>query len=77
ALRSLAEGDSFDVALLESDLPDYDGLTLAQQWTSLYPPMKRIGFTAPVLDDNLRHRTAGLSCGIIQQPLPRDELYRM
>lgn len=28
ALRCLAEGESFDVALVDFDLPDYDGLTL-------------------------------------------------
>ncbi|PBO38250.1 TMAO reductase system sensor histidine kinase/response regulator TorS [Salmonella enterica] len=77
ALRCLAEGESFDVALVDFDLPDYDGLTLAQQLMSLYPAMKRIGFSAHVIDDNLRQRTAGLFCGIIQKPVPREELYRM
>ncbi len=32
--------------------------------------MKRIGFNAHVIDDNLRQRTAGLFCGIIQSPFP-------
>ncbi|EFQ9162150.1 response regulator [Salmonella enterica] len=77
ALRCLAEGESFDVALVDFDLPDYDGLTLAQQLMSQYPAMKRIGFSAHVIDDNLRQRTAGLFCGIIQKPVPREELYRM
>ncbi len=77
ALRCLAEGEPFDVALVDFDLPDYDGLTLAQQLMSLYPAMKRIGFSAHVIDDNLRQRTAGLFCGIIQKPVPREELYRM
>lgn len=77
ALRCLAEGKTFDVALVDFDLPDYDGLTLAQQLMSQYPAMKRIGFSAHVIDDNLRQRTAGLFCGIIQKPVPREELYRM
>lgn len=77
ALRCLAEGEPFDVALVDFDLPDYDGLTLAQQLMSQYPAMKRIGFSAHVIDDNLRQRTAGLFCGIIQKPVPREELYRM
>ncbi len=37
---------------------------------SQYPAMKRIGFSAHVIDDNLRQRTAGLFCGIIQKPVP-------
>lgn len=42
---------------------------------SLYPAMKRIGFSAHVIDDNLRQRTAGLFCGIIQKPVsPRGAL---
>lgn len=41
---------------------------------SQYPAMKRIGFSAHVIDDNLRQRTAGLFCGIIQKPVPREEL---
>lgn len=77
ALRCLAKGESFDVALVDFDLPDYDGLTLAQQLMNQYPAMKRIGFSAHVIDDNLRQRTAGLFCGIIQKPVPREELYRM
>ncbi|EBC2853549.1 TMAO reductase system sensor histidine kinase/response regulator TorS [Salmonella enterica] len=77
ALRCLTEGEFFDVALVDFDLPDYDGLTLAQQLKSQYPAMKRIGFSAHVIDDNLRQRTAGLFCGIIQKPVPREALYRM
>ncbi len=37
---------------------------------SLYPAMKRIGFSAHVIDDNLRQRTAGLFLRDYSKPVP-------
>lgn len=77
ALAILAQDARFDAALVDFDLPDSDGPTLAQQMVALYPQLKRIGFSAHVLDEAQRRRILPLFCGLIQKPVPCAELCRL
>lgn len=77
ALNVLQEDASYNAALVDFDLPDTDGITLAQQLTQLYPALSLIGFSAHVIDDTLNQRTTALFRGIIQKPVPRDELSQL
>mgnify|MGYP000793818363 FL=1 len=77
ALRLLREDASFHAALVDFDLPDIDGITLAQQLAHDYPALSLIGFSAHVIDETLSQRTSTLFLGIIQKPVPQDELSRL
>lgn len=77
ALALLGRDADFDAALVDFDLPDGDGLTLAQQLAVEYPRIKRIGFSAWVLDEKGRQRAMLLFCGVIQKPALRGELCRL
>lgn len=77
ALNLLREDACYNAALVDFDLPDTDGITLAQQLTHLYPALNLIGFSAHVIDDTLNQRTTALFRGIIQKPVPRDELSQL
>ncbi|MGI3453469.1 response regulator, partial [Citrobacter arsenatis] len=77
ALKILQEDTRYDAALVDFDLPDIDGITLAQQLAHDYPALSRIGFSAHVIDETLSQRTSTLFLGIIQKPVPRDELSRL
>ena len=77
ALRLLRENASFHAALVDFDLPDIDGITLAQQLAHDYPALSLIGFSAHVIDETLSQRTSTLFLGIIQKPVPQDELSRL
>ena len=76
ALKILQEDTRYD-ALVDFDLPDIDGITLAQQLAHDYPALSLIGFSAHVIDETLSQRTSTLFLGIIQKPVPRDELSRL
>lgn len=77
ALSLLREDASFHAALVDFDLPDIDGITLAQQLAHDYPALSLIGFSAHVIDETLSQRTSTLFLGIIQKPVPQDELSRL
>lgn len=77
ALTILQQDAHYDAALVDFDLPDIDGITLAQQLTRAYPMLKLIGFSAHVIDETLSQRTSTLFLGVIQKPVPRDELSRL
>ncbi|WHP80590.1 TMAO reductase system sensor histidine kinase/response regulator TorS [Edwardsiella anguillarum] len=77
ALALLARDTAFDAALVDFDLPDSDGPTLARQMAEAYPQLKRIGFSAHVLDEAQHRRIRPLFCGMIQKPVPRAELCRL
>ncbi|WP_212734832.1 TMAO reductase system sensor histidine kinase/response regulator TorS [Citrobacter sp. wls710] len=77
ALKILQKNARYDAALVDFDLPDIDGITLAQQLTRAYPGLNLIGFSAHVIDETLSQRTSALFLGIIQKPVPRDELSRL
>lgn len=77
ALTILQQDAHYDAALVDFDLPDIDGITLAQQLTRAYPMLNLIGFSAHVIDETLSQRTSTLFLGVIQKPVPRDELSRL
>lgn len=77
ALTILQQDAHYDAALVDFDLPDIDGITLAQQLTRAYPMLNLIGFSAHVIDETLNQRTSTLFLGVIQKPVPRDELSRL
>ncbi|MEG2266391.1 MAG: TMAO reductase system sensor histidine kinase/response regulator TorS, partial [Acinetobacter sp.] len=77
ALTLLQQDAQYDAALVDFDLPDIDGITLAQQLTREYPRLNLIGFSAHVIDETLSQRTSTLFLGVIQKPVPRDELSRL
>ncbi|MDT7084720.1 TMAO reductase system sensor histidine kinase/response regulator TorS [Citrobacter europaeus] len=77
ALTILQQDAHYDAALVDFDLPDIDGITLAQQLTCAYPMLNLIGFSAHVIDETLNQRTSTLFLGVIQKPVPRDELSRL
>lgn len=77
ALKILQEDTHYNAALVDFDLPDIDGITLAQQLAHDYPVLNLIGFSAHVIDETLSQRTSTLFLGIIQKPVPRDELSRL
>ncbi|ROW37996.1 TMAO reductase system sensor histidine kinase/response regulator TorS [Citrobacter europaeus] len=77
ALTILQQDAHYDAALVDFDLPDIDGITLAQQLTCAYPMLNLIGFSAHVIDETLSQRTSTLFLGVIQKPVPRDELSRL
>ena len=77
ALKILQEDTHYNAALVDFDLPDIDGITLAQQLAHDYPALNLIGFSAHVIDETLSQRTSTLFLGIIQKPVPRDELSRL
>lgn len=77
ALKILQEDTRYDAALVDFDLPDIDGITLAQQLAHDYSALNLIGFSAHVIDETLSQRTSTLFLGIIQKPVPRDELSRL
>lgn len=74
ALHVLQGNEHYDAVLVDFDLPDTDGITLAQQLTQIYPTLPLIGFSAHVIDETLSRRTSTLFHGIIQKPVPRDAL---
>lgn len=77
ALTILQQDAQYNAALVDFDLPDIDGITLAQQLTHEFPTLKLIGFSAHVIDETLSQRTSTLFLGVIQKPVPRDELSRL
>lgn len=77
ALAILQTDSNYDAALVDFDLPDTDGITLAQQLAHTYPTLVLIGFSAHVIDETLAQRTSSLFRGIIQKPVPRDELSQL
>jgi two-component system sensor histidine kinase TorS len=77
ALTILQQDAQYNAALVDFDLPDIDGITLAQQLTREFPTLKLIGFSAHVIDETLSQRTSTLFLGVIQKPVPQDELSRL
>ncbi|HCZ8660070.1 TPA: TMAO reductase system sensor histidine kinase/response regulator TorS [Citrobacter braakii] len=77
ALTILQQDAQYNAALVDFDLPDIDGITLAQQLTREFPTLKLIGFSAHVIDKTLSQRTSTLFLGVIQKPVPQDELSRL
>ena len=71
ALETLQNSEPFAAALVDFDLPDIDGITLARQLAQQYPSLVLIGFSAHVIDETLRQRTSSLFRGIIPKPVPR------
>lgn len=65
ALETLQNSEPFAAALVDFDLPDIDGITLARQLAQQYPSLVLIGFSAHVIDETLRQRTSSLFRGII------------
>ncbi|TFZ51518.1 TMAO reductase system sensor histidine kinase/response regulator TorS [Serratia proteamaculans] len=77
ALALLQQDSHYHCALLDLNLPDMDGITLAQQLNARHPALVLIGFSAQVMDDDLyRHAMTWLR-GIIDKPSPRAELARL
>ncbi|ENA4996161.1 TMAO reductase system sensor histidine kinase/response regulator TorS [Escherichia albertii] len=74
AIEALQNSESFTAALVDFDLPDIDGITLARQLTEKYPSLVLIGFSAHVIDETLRQRTSSLFRGIIPKPVSREVL---
>lgn len=74
ALETLQNSEPFAAALVDFDLPDIDGITLARQLAQQYPSLVLIGFSAHVIDETLRQRTSSLFRGIIPKPVPREVL---
>lgn len=74
AIETLQNSESFTAALVDFDLPDIDGITLARQLTEKYPSLVLIGFSAHVIDETLRQRTSSLFRGIIPKPVSREVL---
>lgn len=74
ALETLQNSEPFAAALVDFDLPDVDGITLARQLAQQYPSLVLIGFSAHVIDETLRQRTSSLFRGIIPKPVPREVL---
>lgn len=74
ALEALQNSEPFAAALVDFDLPDIDGITLARQLAQQYPSLVLIGFSAHVIDETLRQRTSSLFRGIIPKPVPREVL---
>ncbi|EFM1543722.1 TMAO reductase system sensor histidine kinase/response regulator TorS [Escherichia coli] len=74
ALETLQNSEPFAAALVDFDLPDIDGITLARQLAQQYPSLVLIGFSAHVIDETLRQRTSSLFHGIIPKPVPREVL---
>ncbi|QLY04340.1 TMAO reductase system sensor histidine kinase/response regulator TorS [Citrobacter braakii] len=77
ALTILQQDAQYNAALVDFDLPDIDGITLAQQLTREFPTLKLIGFSAHIIDETLSQRTSPLFRGVIQKPVPQDELSRL
>ncbi|HCQ1286722.1 TPA: TMAO reductase system sensor histidine kinase/response regulator TorS [Escherichia coli] len=77
ALETLQNSEPFAVALVDFDLPDIDGITLARQLAQQYPSLVLIGFSAHVIDETLRQRTSSLFRGIIPKPVPREVLAQL
>nr|WP_281729174.1 TMAO reductase system sensor histidine kinase/response regulator TorS [Citrobacter sp. AN-PRR1] len=77
ALTILQQDAQYNAALVDFDLPDIDGITLAQQLTREFPTLRLIGFSAHVIDETLSQRTSTLFLGVIQKPVPQDELSRL
>lgn len=71
ALTILQQDAQYNAALVDFDLPDIDGITLAQQLTREFPTLKLIGFSAHVIDETLSQRTSTLFLGVIQKPVPQ------
>ncbi len=74
ALETLQNSEPFAAALVDFDLPDIDGITLARQLAQQYPSLVLIGFSAHVIDETLRQRTSSLFREIIPKPVPREVL---
>ncbi|HAN6229958.1 TPA: response regulator, partial [Escherichia coli] len=74
ALETQQNSEPFAAALVDFDLPDIDGITLARQLAQQYPSLVLIGFSAHVIDETLRQRTSSLFRGIIPKPVPREVL---
>lgn len=74
ALETLQNSEPFAAALVDFDLPDIDGITLARQLAQQYPSLVLFGFSAHVIDETLRQRTSSLFRGIIPKPVPREVL---
>lgn len=74
AIEALQNSEPFAAALVDFDLPDIDGITLARQLAQQYPSLVLIGFSAHVIDETLRQRTSSLFRGIIPKPVPREVL---
>ncbi|HAJ2019778.1 TPA: TMAO reductase system sensor histidine kinase/response regulator TorS [Escherichia coli] len=74
AIETLQNSEPFAAALVDFDLPDIDGITLARQLAQQYPSLVLIGFSAHVIDETLRQRTSSLFRGIIPKPVPREVL---
>lgn len=68
AIEALQNSEPFAAALVDFDLPDIDGITLARQLAQQYPSLVLIGFSAHVIDETLRQRTSSLFRGIIPKP---------
>jgi two-component system sensor histidine kinase TorS len=77
ALALLQRDSDYQCALLDLNLPDMDGVTLAQHLSVQHPALVLIGFSAQVMDDDLYHHATTWLRGIIDKPSPRAELARL
>lgn len=77
ALKTLQNSKPFAAALVNFNLPNIDGITLARQLAQQYPSLVLIGFSAHVINKTLRQRTSSLFRKIIPKPVPRKVLSQL
>lgn len=77
ALNTLAADGAFSGVLVDLDLPDMDGVTLAVQIAALRPGLPLIGFSAHAVDEALRLKAGQVFCGLIQKPIACEALSRL
>ena len=73
ALRWLAQGEAFDLAILDMHMPEMDGLTLARQVHANHPKLPLVLFSS--LGRKEAGNTEGLFAAYLGKPLRQSQLF--